>query len=214
MKSILSTRKLTPEQKQPLWEKGIRVTEYDSISISPIDFKMPEKVEHAIFTSKNTVEQLKRYNERIESCFCVGKKTKNVLEEIGFQVIAWADYGKDLANIIVKNYSDRKFTFFCGNRRRHELPNILKENHITFEEIQVYKTALKPKKFEEKFDGILFFSPSGVESFCLENNLQDSIACCIGYTTATEAKTHTNKIVVAEEPTIESLIDKVQRSEL
>jgi uroporphyrinogen-III synthase len=185
--------------------------EYGAISIEPIDFKMPDKVENVIFTSKNTVERVMSYELGVKSCFCVGRKTKALLEQNGFEVIASADYGKELANIIVEKYPDREYTFFCGNRRRDELPTILNKNKIAFEEIQVYKTELNPKKVEGKFDGILFFSPSGVEGFSLENEIKDSVAFCIGNTTATEAKKYTNKIVVAEEPTIESLINKVSK---
>lgn len=212
MKSILSTKILTPEQKKPLIDAGFKLMEYDAISIEPLDFKIPDKVENAIFTSKNTVERVQSSEFRVQSCFCVGRKTKALLEQNGFDVIASADYGKDLANIITEKYPDRKYTFFCGNRRRDELPDILKENNIVFEEIQVYKTELNPKKIEGKFDGILFFSPSGVEGFCLENDLRNSVAFCIGRTTAKEAKTHTDRIIVAEEPTIESLINKVSKT--
>lgn len=212
MKSILSTKILTATQKQPLLEAGFQVEEYDAIHIDPVDFEMPEFVENTIFTSQNTVKRVMGSGLRVQGCWCVGKKTKALLEENGLKVIASADYGKDLAEIILQKYPDRKFIFFCGNRRRDELPTIFKKNKIDFEEIQVYKTELNPKAFQQKFDAILFFSPSGVESFCLKNPIKNSTAFCIGTTTATEAKKYTDKIIIAEEPTIESLTCKVSKT--
>lgn len=212
MNSVLSTKILTPEQKKPLLNNGFGLVEHDFISVESIDFKMPENVENGIFTSQNAVKTIQNsalrqaQDDRIQNCYCVGEKTKKLLEENGINVIAFADYGKDLAKIIVEKYADRKFIFFCGNRRRDEMPSILKKNKVSFEEIEVYKTFLTPKKFEQTFDGILFFSPSGVESFCKENELKNSTAFCIGTTTASEAKKHTDKIVVSKKPTIESLV--------
>lgn len=196
---------------------GFDFTEYDFIRIEPVDFDMPKNIKAAIFTSQNAVNTILNSEParaasgfRILNCYCVGEKTKKLLEKNGMNVIASADYGKNLAEIIVEKYAGKKFIFFCGNRRRDELPSILKENKVSFEEIEVYKTILSPKKMEQKFDGILFFSPSGVESFCSENELKNSTAFCIGKTTASEAKKYTKKIVVAKEPTIESLVDVVK----
>lgn len=207
MKSILSTKKLTSEQKNPLLETGFEFVEHDFISVAPIDFKIPKSIENAIFTSQNAALAIQNSEFRILNCCCVGEKTKKLLEENGMNVIAFADYGKDLAEIIVEKYADRKFIFFCGNRRRDEMPSILKENKVSFEEIEVYKTFLTPKKFEQTFDGVLFFSPSGVESFSQKNELKNSTAFCIGTTTASEAKKHAGNVMVAKKPTIESVID-------
>ncbi|HAV55223.1 MAG TPA: uroporphyrinogen-III synthase, partial [Aequorivita sp.] len=87
----------------------------------------------------------------------------------------------------------------------------LKENHIAFEEIEVYKTTLNPKKFERQFDAILFFSPSGVRSYCEErSNLinDEPTFVCIGTTTASEAKKYSENVVIANATTVESVIAK------
>lgn len=63
-----------------------------------------------------------------------------------------------------------------------------------------------PQHFEQNFDGILFYSPSGVQGFCKENELKDSTAFCIGTTTAAEAKKHTDKVVISKEPTVKGLV--------
>jgi len=41
-----------------------------------------------------------------------------------------------------------------------------------------------PKGGEKRFDGILFFSPSAVESYLKSNTIKDEMCFCIGETTA------------------------------
>src|SRR5690606_37559246 len=130
-----------------------------------VDFEAKERIKNAIITSQNTVNALLHKKVEIENCFCVGEKTKAMLKANGLEVKVMTDYGKELAEIIVKDYAEEAFTFFCGNLRRDELPTMLKENNVPFDEIEVYRTVLKPKKFDRSFDGVLFFSPSAVESF-------------------------------------------------
>lgn len=67
-------------------------------------------------------------------------------------------------------------------------------------------------KFAQKWDGILFFSPSGVESFVLENNLANSAVFCIGETTAAAAKKYTSSVIVANSTTVESVIAKAVKA--
>jgi len=209
MPTVLSTKKLTEPQRSLLLQAGIGLVEYNAIAIEKVQFKTGEKIENAIITSQNTVNALVEKNVQIKGCFCVGVKTKSMLEANGYQVIVTTDYGKELAEIIVQDFADKKFTFFCGNLRRDELPELLTKNKVDFTEIQVYKTLLKPKKFERSFDGVLFFSPSAVESFANENSLKNTTAFCIGTTTAAEAEKHTNKIIIATKPTIENVIVQV-----
>jgi len=210
MATVLSTKKLSQSQKQLLLNAGIGLVEYDAIQIESIDFKTgTQTFQNAVITSKNTAKAILKKDLTIGNCFCVGEKTANFLEENNFNIAEIADYGLDLAQIIAGKYPKENFTFFCGNERRDELPAILTENNVNFDEIEVYKTSLNPKQFERKFEGILFFSPSGVKSFVSKNKLDKSIAFCIGSTTASEAKKHTSKIVIANKPSIENVIVQV-----
>ncbi len=209
MPTVLSTKKLTESQRSLLLQAGIGLVEYDAITIDPVDFEVKTKIENAIITSQNTVIGLVDKKVQIENCFCVGEKTKSLLEENGYKVKIMTNYGKELAEIIVKEFAEAEFTFFCGNLRRDELPELLLENNVSFTEIEVYNTVLKPKKIQRTFDGVLFFSPSAVESFTKENTLDNNIAFCIGTITAAEAEKHTNKIVIANKPTIENVIVQV-----
>jgi|GEM_PF-68976 len=222
---ILSTKKLKPNQRDLLLGAGFSLVDYNAIEIEFLDFEIPSNIENAIFTSQNGVRSfLKQTNllhpsrkgeglgTKISRVFCVGQKTKVLLEENGLKVTKMNDYGSELADFIVKNRKNEVFYFFCGTKRRDEIPNTLKTSKIDFSEVKTYKTSLKPRKFDQKWDGILFFSPSGVESFVCQNNLKNTIAFCIGKTTATEAQKYTSNVVVANTTSVESVIAKAVKT--
>lgn len=209
MPTVVSTKKLTHSQRNLLLQAGVGLVEYDAITIKTEDFEVEGSIENAIITSQNSVKNLVDQKVQIENCFCVGEKTKAMLEANGYQIKVMTNYGKQLAEIIVNDFADLEFTFFCGNLRRDELPKLLQKNNVNFTEVEVYKTALKPKKFERTFDGVLFFSPSAVESFMTENSLDNTIAFCIGTTTAAEAEKYTDTIIIASKPTVENVIVQV-----
>jgi len=212
-KTILSTKILSLAQKELLLNSGLGLVEYDAIKVEFLDFKVDKKADNYIFTSQNGVRAFLKNQAGLLSsakagarCYCVGLKTKSFLEKHGLKVTEMAKNSIELGQEIEKNYKNESFLFFCGNRRREELPLILKENKIDFTEVEVYKTSLHKKKFNTVFDGVLFFSPSAVESYQLENKIKESIAFCIGATTAQEAKKHTSTIVTATKTTIENVI--------
>lgn len=209
--SILSTKKLARNQKELLLNSGHSVVEKNLISIVPLDFKIEKLPQNIIFTSKNTVKIVleKQPDFSTKHIFCVGEKTAALLQEKGLQVKETANYGQELAQKIASDYRNEEFIFFCGKKRRPELPNFLKQEKISLSEVEVYDTHLVEKKIDRTFDGILFFSPSAVRSFCAVNDLSGSIAFCIGKTTASEAKNYTSNIIVATKPTIENVIVQV-----
>ncbi len=211
-KTILSTKKLTPSQKKMFQNANISVTDYDAIEINYLDFKSPKKISCGIFTSQNAVKAFfspcNLNSSEIEKVFCVGEKTKSILEENGQKVTKMMNNASELANFIKKTHKTDTFYFFCGNLRRDEIPSTLKNEEIALFEVKTYETLLKASKIEQKWDGILFFSPSGVQSFCAENETGNQTAICIGKTTASEVKKHTTKVFEAEKTTIKSVIEK------
>lgn len=209
-KTILSTKKLTAGQRELLLNAGIGLVEKDFIAIKPLAFDVENVPKHLIFTSKNAVNAVLKHHKlevlKHQNVLCVGSKTKAFLEENGFNVVETADSGAELGARIIKNHSDQSFLFFCGKRRHPDLSKMLKKEGVPLEEIEVYDTSLAPVKMDRNFDGILFFSPSAVESFSSENAIFDTVAFCIGDTTATEVKKHTKNYIVASKPTIENVI--------
>ncbi len=212
--NILSTKKLLSNQKQLLVEAFISVLEEDFIETKIKNFQLSKINNNLIFTSQNAVQSILQHPKcdelKTKNVFSVGMKTKDLLTENGFDVVAYTGYASDLAEIISLVYSSDSFTFFSGNLRRDVLPDTLKENGITFNEIEVYETNITSKKTTSKLDGILFFSPSGVESYFKSNTIKDEMCFCIGETTAEALENKKVKnIIIADKPSVENVIAEV-----
>lgn len=207
---ILSTKKLQPNQKQYLLNAGLSVLEADFISVNLKAFEIDTIHDNLLFTSQNAVISFLQ-NEKSQSLkggniFCVGIKTKAALEHYGYTVAVCTDYAEDLAKVITEDYKEGSFTFFSGNLRRDTLPEALKAAGIAMNEVQAYETVLTPHSIKAALNGILFYSPSGVESYLKENTIKDEICFCIGTTTANALQDITQNIVIANQPSVENVI--------
>ena len=207
---IVSTKKLLPNQKQFLLNANFSVLEADFVTIELKEFSVTNNNRFLIFSSQNAVESVLKNNEleqlKTKKCFCVGQKTKATLELNGFKVIETADYASELASVICNQYGEESFTFFSGNLRREILPDALTLAKVKFEEFEVYHTMLTPQKITSKPNGILFFSPSAVESYLQANTIADEICFCIGKTTAEQVEKTTSHCIIANQPSIENVI--------
>jgi uroporphyrinogen-III synthase len=209
---IVATKELSERQKQQLLSADFLVFDENFISIQTKDFEIENINDCLIFTSQNAVESVlgnkKIAQIKTKKCFCVGEKTKALLEENNFEVLEYSDYAAELASVIFNKYPKISFTFFCGNIRRDVLPDALQLAQIVLDEVEVYETTLTPHKITSGADGILFFSPSAVESYLQENKIEDEICFCIGNTTAEALKYTTPNIIIANQPNVESVIMK------
>lgn len=213
--SILSTKTLSAEQRQAFLDADIDLLEQDFIEIKNTDFELNKINTNLIFSSQNAVLSLMEQSGwevlKSKSVFCVGIKTKELLELNGFTVDVYMDYASELAEIITLIYNKESYTFFSGNLRKETLPKALKNAGIVFNEIEVYQTKLAPFKIskEENFDGILFFSPSAIESYLTNNTITKETCFCIGETTASALANKTKNIIISDNPTIEDVIETV-----
>jgi hydroxymethylbilane synthase len=215
--NILSTKQLSISQTD-IFDKRIAVKMSDFISIKYNRLKpviVKKSIENVVITSQNAVEALLQNFSPIEidfeNIYCVGRRTKRLIEKKIGKVTHVVNSAKELGEFIVKMRNIKEVTHFCGNLKRDELSDILSQNDIVINEIEAYRTVSNERKFEDKFDTILFYSPSGVQSFIADNNANESIAFCIGQTTANEAKKHFSKVEVSNMPTIESVIKSVNK---
>ncbi|MCW1146843.1 uroporphyrinogen-III synthase [Flavobacterium lacisediminis] len=212
MTQILSTKKLSKALKKKFSDAGMKLVEKNFIQTKAVSFETPQLNDYLVFTSKQAVKSVLKsgvQNILLKPCLCVGSKTKNFLEKKGFTVIESADYAEDLIQIIDSKYKDNSFTFFCGNIRKNTIPNYFQEKKIAYNEFVVYETKLKLHQIKKPFDGILFFSPSGVNSFLEMNSLENKKCFCIGNTTAKALENKTENIVIASQPTVENVIYEV-----
>lgn len=213
--TILSTKRLLPNQRELLLNAGVAFVEYNAISIEKVPFTLSQKLKNLIITSQNgakiIIDHLKQHPAKGEQeqikYFVVGSKTTALLALNGIKATKTAQNASKLAHYIAQEHAKDTFTYLCGKQRRDELPKILKEAEISCNELVAYETYENKQSFDRIFDAVLFFSPSGVSAFAKANKTQP-IAFCIGETTATAARDHFDQVIVSNATTIESTIAK------
>ncbi len=212
--AIYSTKKLTSGQLQ-LFRSSITVSTEDFIKISPN--RIPPgiflaSIENVVISSKNAVNALLTHAPakefRFKNIYCVGRKTKRLIERKIGPVRHVENNASALADHLVEYMEGTELTYFCSNIRMDTLPDVLSENGLSVHEVVAYTTKFAPVKIDRNAEGIMFFSPSGVQSFLLKNQ-PASIAFCIGESTAAEAARHFPDVRIARIPTVESLIELV-----
>lgn len=212
--NIFSTKKLTNSQKD-LFHNTIKVESNDFIKISLNRIKpriLKSEIQNVIITSQNAVEALiTNYSSeelQFKNIYCVGRRTKRLIEHKVGQVKHSENNAKKLANYLSEFIEGTEVTYFCSDLRLDDLPTILAENNITVNEVEAYNTKYDSIKIADTIEGTMFYSPSTVQSFVLKNEA-NGIAFCIGESTAKEAKKHFKDVRVAKIPTVESVIELV-----
>ena len=212
--TIFSTKNLTDEQKQR-FNSDVTVGSADFIQIAHNRITkgmISPAPKNVIITSKNAVEALttnfSSEELNFENIYCVGRRTKRLIERRIGKVKQVEKNAKELAQHLKEYIDGTEVTYFCSDQRLDELPSILEEHLITVKEVVAYETKLATTKVPDTVEGVLFFSPTGVKSY-MQSNDADGVAYCIGDTTATEAKRHFKDVRVAKIPTVESVIELV-----
>lgn len=219
---ILSTASLNERLVQLLADNNLQADTASFIRIiTPVNPALRARVEaiHAspatvIFTSANAVHpvgQLLQDKTGLK-VYCIGGATRDAVTEY-FGAASIAAIGDNASDLVKKITIARpgKVIFFCGNERMDTIPQRLSANNIEVEEIEVYQTRSTPEKMPGEYDGILFFSPSGVKSFFSVNKVSEHAVCfAIGSTTAAEIGVYTkNKIIIAGQPGKREVIESV-----
>ena len=215
--TVFSTKKLTSEQRQ-LFDKRMKVDSDDFVKIYSNRIPaaaLKNDIQNVVITSKNAVEALSASVDtatlKFKNIYCVGRRTKKLIEARIGKVTHVAKNAKALAEHLVDYLEGIEVTYFCSSIRLDELPNILEKNNITVNEVEAYETKLSPVKVSDGVKRVLFYSPSTVESFLQNNTTSKKVAYCIGETTAAVARKHFEKVHVAKIPTVESVIELVNK---
>lgn len=221
---ILCTRPVIDELVNEALEKNIAIDVLSFIETEPVEtLVVQQEIENAVilsttvvFTSMNAVEAVSQFVEEEKpdwKIYCIGNTTRLLVEKyFGSALIAGtAGNATELADLIIAESEGEDVIFFCGDQRRDDLPAILRRNDIEVNEIIVYETFLVPHKIAKEYFGILFFSPSAVESFFSVNKIPgQTILFAIGDTTADAIKKFsTNKIIVSDMPGKDNLVEKM-----
>lgn len=208
---LLSTKCLSVEQQNRLIQTGVSYSCWDFIKSTPTNFKANTENKSLIFSSQNAVKSVfNQFRFNGNNCYCVGEKTQKLLEENGQKVVKMTQNASILADFILKNTKKEPFLFFTGNQRMPVIEAAFARENRSLEVVETYTSSAQPKAMGN-YDAVLFYSPSGVESYLQNNSLEDSTSFAIGETTAQSLKKYTDNIITATQPTIEHLIAAVRK---
>jgi uroporphyrinogen-III synthase len=222
--TILSTRPLETALLEAAKAKDVQIDIISFIDTSPATttgikdeigkiIKQPIAV---VFTSMNAVNTVAAYingNKPDWNIYCIGNTTRQLAAKyFGEQSIhTVGNNASELADKMISDKQIKQVVFFCGDQRREELPGKLRQNGIAVQEVIVYHTISTPHKVDKVYDGILFFSPSAVQSFFFANAVPAStILFAIGQTTADAIKSFTDNLIIeSERPGKDELVKKM-----
>lgn len=185
---LLSTKMLDYSLKERILALGFSLIEFPFIAIEPLSLSEIElKGSTVIFSSQNAVEQAFRHKKlgaqiQIKKCVCVGSKTQLLLEQYNIQVQSCAQTADDLVQYF---NPEETYSFICGKRRLPKIEKALATLQRPCQIIEVYDTHLTPKTIQTTIDGLLFFSPSAVESYFSVPQNTTGPAFCLGPSTHT-----------------------------
>lgn len=226
---ILCTRPLSASLIERAADNHVQIAVQEFIQIKPrIDQQLKDNILNVfnaaesriqVFTSANAVQILEQvyFNQSdkyyvingMKICCIDGNTLKQVKELFqDCEILATASYGKVLAEKIIALPQVKEVNFFCGSKRRDELPGMLTAAGIKVNEYVIYENVPTPVITGNEYDGILFFSPSAVKSFFSVNRLTPATVCfAIGSTTAKALQDFTdNKIISSTDTSEDSMV--------
>lgn len=216
---VLSTRAISGTLIEEAAAKGIAIDIVPAIATAKLQnetltkqlAELAGKPLKAVFTSVNAVTAIE--NAATWKIFCLSGATRRaVAERFGENnIAAVADSAAILAEKMIATGPPGECWFFCGDKHRSELPDRLKAAGWQVHEVVVYQTILTPHRIDKRYDAIVFFSPSAVESFFSMNTIgPDVTAYAIGRTTAAAICANCpNRVVISEQPDEQTLIRQI-----
>ena len=229
---ILFTRSLSNNEQQLAKSNGLEVriipfiktsSNYDKESILNEILTLNDGIDAFVFTSQNAVKALTPlfseppfYNLfKDKMVFATGDKTTRSLDSKGIMVtMPPSNDAESLANLIKNHRSVKMVVYFKGNLSLDILKTVLNNSNIEVIEKTVYYTSLTSEKIKDiaTFNGIVFYSPSAVDSFFRSNQIDKNMPVfCIGATTGTYLrKLIPNVVTQSSEPGSELLIKGIK----
>ncbi|WP_417428004.1 uroporphyrinogen-III synthase [Halpernia sp.] len=218
--TVLFTKKIDEQLITERLQKNIQPSFTEVLKFKIRTFRpFPLHSNSIIFTSVNGVEAffqnhflpkenfaIKPYNK----IYCVGTKTRLKIREFGFGVFKTCKNAKELCEFIIEKAGKEQFIHFCGNLALDILDKKLPLQNINYKKLVCYDTELLYPQISEKYDALVFFSPSGVRSFAKYNSLENCMLFSIGDTTSEEIKNFTNQnIITSKDQNLKSLLELI-----
>ncbi|MCB9225039.1 MAG: uroporphyrinogen-III synthase [Crocinitomicaceae bacterium] len=187
VKTILVSQPKPESEKSPYFDLAskykIKIDFRPFINVEGVSARefRDQKVELAkysavIFTSKTAVDHFFRIAEETRfkvsdamKYFCMSEAVAYYLQKYVVYRKRKIFFGKqsiaDLADVL-KKHKDENFLLPCSDILRQRIPETLEENNIQYTKLVLYRTVASDLSDLEdvKYDMLVFFSPSGIES--------------------------------------------------
>lgn len=215
---VLSTKKLDDALIATYTQRGLEITCVEMLRATPVACDATDidatQYDAIAFTSSHAVAHAMKDNRLTALCqtkmiYALSGKTKDTLAQHGIYTTAGADNAESLSALIAQNKAIHSILHLTGNLTLDTLGTRLTEAGISYHALEVYRTDLIGPVVTDPYDAILFFSPSGVDSYLLHNVIKStSICCCIGPTTASHLRERITGInlLVPAAPTPEQML--------
>jgi len=160
-------------------DEGIPAKEFRKDRINLLNFSA------VIFTSRNAVDQYFRICKEMRVDVPESMKYFSISESTAYYLQKYVQFRKrkifhskeNFSNLIelIKKHRTEKFLLPCSDIHKQEIPKMLDENKIQYRKAIIYRTLASDLSDIdiEKFDMLVFFSPSGIKS--LFKNFPDFI---------------------------------------
>jgi uroporphyrinogen-III synthase len=168
-----------------------------------------------IFTSFEAVKAIRKlliiealHGKRI---LCIGDRSANFFRQFNLEVIQ-AENATALTHLILTD-EHQKTAYFHGNRSLDIVPDYCATQQHALKTVEVYHCELTCPKINaiDSYQIILFYSPSGVESFLQHNRIpENTFTAAIGSTTAA-AVPNTNTWIASKANTDTLIQESIQR---
>lgn len=150
--------------------EGIPAKEFRRDKVNLLDFTA------VIFTSRNAVDHYFRMCKEMRVEVPESMKYFSISESTAYYLQKYVQFRKrkifhskeNYANLIelIKKHKTETFLLPCSDIHKQEIPNMLEENKIQYKKAIIYRTLASDLSDIEinKYDLLVFFSPSGIKS--------------------------------------------------
>ena len=168
-----------------------------------------------IFTSKNALLGIDKllYDWKQIPSYAIAPRTAEVIEKMNgnLSFVGTKKHGDEFAKELIVELKGKRALYIRGKEVVSNLASILKNNHISCDELIVYETVCKTYDFTPQIPKgslIIFSAPSTIKCF-MENGFWDDSfqAIAIGKTTAKYFPPHI-KPIISDDTSLEACVEK------
>lgn len=212
---ILFTKEIPIERIAPTLGDSFECSFLKVIKIVPVEPAIEiGDCHHFIFTSKNAFRSIGNITfPRDSKFYVVGDQSEKALVKLGFKPVLKGKNARELAAEITSEVAPTNIMHFCSSKALSTLSDELSKAGFQLIRNVVYKTEPVYPINNETVEGIVFFSPSGVESFFKNNKITTERLFAIGKTTQNALTHFTNReINRSENENLKGLLEIIKQT--